>query len=220
MFVENFNVRIELMDRTLKITKLNMFLRIFLIPIIVGIIVGILTKLGQGILPGHWNSLANLGSVWLIPSFFVASFSYSKRIAILYGILALLGMVLGYYGYAIVITNVAHSIYFISVWIVCAFIGGTIFGIAGFLWKDTTNPLHKFGSALISGVFVTDGLHILLNFEDYSHMLPVGYTEVIVGIILILVLERSNANRISSFLMMVPITILGLIGYKLLSLFT
>ncbi|MDA1679541.1 DUF6518 family protein [Bacillus cereus group sp. TH152-1LC] len=208
------------MDRTLKITKLNMFLRICLIPIIVGIIVGILTKLGQGILPGHWNSLANLGSVWLVPSFFVASFSYSKRTAILSGILALLGMVLGYYGYAIVITNVAHSIYFISVWIVCAFIGGTIFGIAGFLWKDATNPLHKFGSALISGVFVTDGLHILLNYEDYSHMLPVGYTEVIVGIIFILVLERSNANRISSFLMMVPITILGLIGYKLLSLFT
>ncbi|WP_242250529.1 DUF6518 family protein [Bacillus cereus group sp. BfR-BA-01379] len=208
------------MDRTLKITKLNMFLRIYLIPIIVGIIVGILTKLGQGILPGHWNSLANLGSVWLVPSFFVASFSYSQRTAILSGILALLGMVLGYYGYAIVITNVAHSIYFISVWIVCAFIGGTIFGIAGFLWKDATNPLHKFGSALISGVFVTDGLHILLNFEDYSHMLPVGYTEVIVGIIFILVLERSNANRISSFLMMVPIIILGLIGYKLLSLFT
>ncbi|MDF9565021.1 DUF6518 family protein, partial [Bacillus cereus] len=45
------------MDRTLKITKLNMFLMIFLIPIIVGIIVGILTKLGQSILPGHWNSL-------------------------------------------------------------------------------------------------------------------------------------------------------------------
>ncbi|ALQ68182.1 DUF6518 family protein [Bacillus thuringiensis] len=208
------------MDRTLKITKLNMFLRIFLIPIIVGIIVGILTKLGQGILPGHWHSLANLGSVWLVPSFFVASFSYSKRTAILSGILALLGMVLGYYGYAIIFKNVSHSIYFISVWITCAFIGGTIFGIAGFLWKDTTNPLHKLGSALIGGVFVTDGLHILLNFEDYSHMLPVGYTEVIVGIILILVLERSNANRISSFLMVIPIIILGLIGYKVLSLFT
>ncbi|KXI72603.1 hypothetical protein ACS54_00330, partial [Bacillus cereus] len=201
-------------------TKLNMFVRIFILPIIVGILVGVLTKLGQGILPGHWNSLANLGSVWLVPSFFVASFSYSKRTAILSGILALLGMVLGYYGYAIIFKNVSHSIYFISVWITCAFIGGTIFGIAGFLWKDTTNPLHKLGSALIGGVFVTDGLHILLNFEDYNHMLPVGYTEVIVGIILILVLERSNANRISSFLMMVPITILGLIGYKLLSLFT
>ncbi|MGG0278984.1 DUF6518 family protein [Bacillus pacificus] len=208
------------MDRTLEITKLNMFVRIFILPIIVGILVGILTKLGQGILPGHWNSLANLGSVWLVPSFFVASFSYSKRTAILSGILALLGMVLGYYGYVIIFKNVSHSIYFISVWITCAFIGGTIFGIAGFLWKDTTNPLHKLGSALIGGVFVTDGLHILLNFEDYNHMLPVGYTEVIVGIILILVLERSNANRISSFLMMVPITILGLIGYKLLSLFT
>ncbi|MGG2933166.1 DUF6518 family protein [Bacillus pacificus] len=208
------------MDRTLEITKLNMFVRIFILPIIVGILVGILTKLGQGILPGHWNSLANLGSVWLVPSFFLASFSYSKRTAILSGILALLGMVLGYYGYAIIFKNVSHSIYFISVWITCAFIGGTIFGIAGFLWKDTTNPLHKLGSALIGGVFVTDGLHILLNFEDYNHMLPVGYTEVIVGIILILVLERSNANRISSFLMMIPITILGLIGYKLLSLFT
>ena len=57
------------MDRTLEITKLNMFVRIFILPIIVGILVGILTKLGQGILPGHWNSLANLGSVWLVPSF-------------------------------------------------------------------------------------------------------------------------------------------------------
>ncbi|MDT3499224.1 DUF6518 family protein, partial [Bacillus toyonensis] len=199
------------MDKTLKIIKSNMFLRIFLIPIIVGIIFGILTKLGQGILPGNWNSLANLGSVWLVPSFFVASLSYSKRTAMLSGILALLGMVLGYYGYAIIIKNVAHSFYFISVWIVCACIGGTIFGISGFLWKDTTNPLHKFGSALISGVFVTDGLHILLNFEDYSHMLPVGYTEITVGIILILVLERSNANRISSFLVVIPIIILGLI---------
>ncbi|MGE7890137.1 DUF6518 family protein [Bacillus cereus] len=207
------------MDKTLKITKLNIILRIVLIPIVVGIVVGILTKLGQGILPGNWNSLANLGSVWLVPSFLVASLSYSKRTAILSGIFALLGMVLGYYGYATIIENVTHSIYFISVWIVCACIGGTIFGIAGFLWKDTTNPLHKFGSALLGGVFVTDGLHILFNFEDYSHMLPVGYTEVIVGIILILVLERSNANRISSFLMIVPITILGLIGYKLLSLF-
>lgn len=47
MFVENINVRIEFMDRTLKITKLNMFVRIFLLPIIVGIIVGILTKLGK-----------------------------------------------------------------------------------------------------------------------------------------------------------------------------
>lgn len=94
------------MDRTLKITKLNIFLRIVLLPIVVGIIVGILTKLGQGILPGNWHSLANLGSVWLVPSFFVASLSYSKRTAMLSGILALLGMVLGYYGYAIVIKNV------------------------------------------------------------------------------------------------------------------
>ena len=56
------------MDRTLKITKLNIFLRIVLLPIVVGIIVGILTKLGQGILR-NWHSLANLGSVWLVPSF-------------------------------------------------------------------------------------------------------------------------------------------------------
>lgn len=123
------------MDRTLEITKLNMFVRIFILPIIVGILVGILTKLGQGILPGNWHSLANLGSVWLVPSFFVASFSYSKRTAMLSGILALLGMVLGYYGYAIVIKNVAHSIYFISVWIVCACIGGTIFELQVFYGK-------------------------------------------------------------------------------------
>ncbi|MFD6509947.1 DUF6518 family protein [Bacillus sp. NPDC060175] len=208
------------MKEKLNITKGNTFLSFFLIPIIVGITFGILTVWGQRILPGHWNSLANLGSVWLVPAFFVGSFSLSKRIAMISSTVSLFGMVLGYYGYAIIIQNVAHSIYFISAWTVCSVVGGVIFGIAGFLWRDTVNPYHKFGSALISGVFITDGLHMMLNFTDYSHMLSVAYTEIIVGIVFIIILERSYENRRSSFLTVVPITILGLIGYGILSKFT
>ncbi|WP_258000490.1 DUF6518 family protein [Bacillus sp. Marseille-P3661] len=46
------------------------FLHRLLLSVIIGILVGILTVLGQGILPGSWNSLANSGTVWLIPAFF------------------------------------------------------------------------------------------------------------------------------------------------------
>lgn len=122
----------------------------------------------------------------------MVSFSYFKCIVIFFGIFVLFGMVLGYYGYVIVIKNIVYFIYFIFVWIVCVCIGGIIFGIVGFLWKDIINLFYKFGSLFISGVFVIDGFYIFLNFEDYSYMLFVGYIEVIVGIILIFVLECFN----------------------------
>ncbi|TYR80500.1 hypothetical protein FZC66_08975 [Priestia megaterium] len=190
-----------------------------LLSAIVGLIVGILTVLGQGVLPGNWNSLANSGTVWLLPAFFMGALSSTKGKSAISAIITLLGMVTGYYAYAMLIQNVSHSLYYILVWTVAAVIGGSIFGIAGYLWGKDRGPLHKYGSALIGGVFITEGLHLFLNLSDYIHMWHTGVVQIIVGVSLVLALERSNKERIASLLALIPIIVLGVIGYAILSLF-
>ncbi|WP_376768438.1 DUF6518 family protein [Paenibacillus planticolens] len=181
-----------------------------------GIIVGILTVLGQRVLPGNWNSLANSGTVWLIPAFFVGALGSTKTRSAIASILSLIGMVAGYYGYSMMIHGVAHSLYFIMVWLGAAMIGGILFGIAGYLWSRDIGSKHKYGSALIGGVFITEGLHLFIHIDAYRHMLAVGVTQIIVGFVLVLVLERSTKERTASFLVMLPVIILGLIGYQIL----
>ncbi|WP_240040977.1 DUF6518 family protein [Paenibacillus ginsengarvi] len=182
----------------------------------VGIVVGILTVLGQEVLPGNWGSLANSGTAWLIPAFFVGGLGPSKLKAAVASILTLCGMVTGYYGYAMTIQDVAHSVFYILVWAGAAILGGLIFGIAGFLWGQDQGSKHKYGSALIGGVFITEGLDLYLHIDDYGHMLPVGAVKITVGFILLLVLERSNKERVASLLALIPVIVLGLIGYQIL----
>ncbi|HWL12931.1 MAG TPA: DUF6518 family protein [Ureibacillus sp.] len=182
----------------------------------VGIIVGVLTVLGQGVLPGNWGTIANSGSVWLIPAFLVGGLGASKLKSAAASILALCGMVIGYYGYSMIIQDVPHSIFYILVWTGAAILGGLIFGIAGYLWGQEQGSKHKYGSALIGGVFITEGLDIYLHMDDYAHMLPVGAVKIFVGLILLLVLERTNRERVASLLALIPVILLGLIGYQLL----
>ncbi|NBC72721.1 DUF6518 family protein [Paenibacillus sacheonensis] len=182
----------------------------------VGIIVGVLTVLGQGVLPGNWGSLANSGTVWLIPAFFVGGWGPSKLKSAVASTLSLCGMIIGYYGYAMMIQDIAHSIFYILVWTGAAILGGLIFGMAGYLWGQDQGRKHKYGSALIGGVFITEGLDLYLHIDDYGHMLPVGAVKIIFGLILLVVLERSNKERVSSLLALVPVIVLGLIGYQIL----
>lgn len=194
--------------------------RSILISIIIGTIVGVTTVLGQGVLPADWNWLSNSGTVWLIPVFFVAALASTKVKAVALGIITLFSTVLGYYGYSMLVQNVPHSMFYILVWVVAAIVGGIIFGVSGFLWSMDRTWKHRFGSALIGGVFITEGLFILLHWQDYSHMLSSGIFKIIIGFILVIVLERSNKERISSLLAMLPIIFLGGVGYEILLFIT
>jgi hypothetical protein len=207
------------MEQVLIIIKKIKYRENILFSLILGIAIGVITVLGQGVLPGNWNSIANSGAVWLLPTFFIGSLNSKKLKASLSGILALLGMVIGYYGYAMIVQQVAHSFYFILVWSVCGIIGGIIFGIAGFLWSRR-GPLHTLGSALIGGVFITEGLNILIHRNDYRHMITVGYVEIIFGILLVLILGRSIKERLLALSWLLLIVILGIIGYQVLRFFT
>lgn len=189
------------------------------ISVVVGIIVGVITILGQKVLPAEWNWIANSGSVWLIPPFFVAALAKTKRQSVVVGIINLLSILLGYYGYAILIRGNYESLYYLLLWIIVGLISGTIFGIAGFLWNKDNTWKHKFGSALIGGVFISEGIFIVSHWNDYSHMIASGFIKIAIGIILILILERSKKDRVSSMLMTIPVILLGSIGYLILNLF-
>ncbi|SDX34421.1 hypothetical protein SAMN05444487_114101 [Marininema mesophilum] len=180
----------------------------------IGIIIGILTILGQGVLPEYWDSLANSGSVWLLPAFFTGSLGSSNLKSIISSILTLLGMVVGYYGYGMLIKHVPYSTAFISLWTVMALIGGAIIGLAGFYWRNDGHPMHKFGSSLIGGVFISEGLTTFIHFNDYSHMMNVGIVQIIFGLVLIYWLEKRD--RISCYKALMPILILGITIYELL----
>ncbi len=187
---------------------------------VIGLAIGVLTVLGQGVLPGSWNWLANQGTVWLIPAFFAGALGSKKFQSAMLGIISLIGMVTGYYLYAMLIQNVPHSIYFILVWTGAAVVGGFIFGIAGFLWGKDHSSKHKFGSALIGGIFIAEGADKFIHIESYRHILDVATVQIIVGFTLVLLLERTAKNRIASLYMLIPVVILCLIGYQSLHLIT
>lgn len=196
------------------------FLLRVILSVIIGIFIGILTVLGQGILPGSWNYLANSGTVWLLPSFFIGALGSTKIRAVRLSILSIFGMVAGYYGYSMLVQDVSHSIYYILVWFGTAVVGGIIFGLGGFLWKRENGFKHRFGSSLIGGVFITQGLDIFIHINDYRHMLDVGIVQIVIGLLLLLFLERTNKERISSLFWLLPVVILGIVGYQLLHLLT
>ncbi len=187
---------------------------------VIGLTIGILTVFGQQVLPGQWNSLANSVSVWLTPAFFAAAPGSSKTRAAMAGIFALLGMVAGYYVYAMFVQGVAHSAYYMLVWSGAAVAGGIVFGIAGCLWKNGGGRSRACGSAIIGGAFVAEGLHLFMNFADYSHMTDVGTAQVAIGFVLALGLERSLKARGAALIAMLPVVSLGLIGYQILDSLT
>lgn len=189
----------------------------FLLSILVGGAFGILTVFGQAFLPGKLNSVANLGTVWLCVAFFFSSFANKKVHSAICAIITLLSTVFGYYLFQSRWSNYEFEIgHDITVWSCCAVVGGTIFGIAGNLWFHKNDPLHKLGLATLSSAFLADGLSMMLYYHKFRSMLTVSLMEIIFGCVLILIFERNPKLRMKTYACVVPIVILGIIGYGIL----
>ncbi|WP_241395612.1 DUF6518 family protein [Clostridium beijerinckii] len=196
--------------------KINIYLH-YLLSLLLGTIIGILTIFGQGQLKGNWNSLANLGTVWLVPAFFISSIANKKRSSITSCSLCLIGEVMGYYYFHSLLNKYNFSVdYFTLIWLGCAIAGGIIFGLAGYLWYHKDEKFHELGSALLSGVFLTDGLNMFIHIDDYRHMITVAIAEIVFGLLLIIILEKNMHERLRCCIFLIPVTILGLIGYTIL----
>lgn len=200
------------------IVFLNQKLYVYLcLSLCTGLGIGILTVFGQTYLPGNFNSIANLGPVWLLPAFFISSTGDKMVKSMLAAFLSLVGMVFGYYIFVAILHQHALAFdFFMLIWTACAVIGGIVIGIAGYLWRHKTHRFHHAGGALLSGAFLVDGINMLIHFNDYTHMIPVPIAEILFGFVLILLLEKNKKDRLKTCKYILPIVAIGLAGYALL----
>ncbi len=182
--------------------------------LVCGLLIGALTVGGQGILPGSWGQLANSGAIWVIPAFFLGALLPTDKSAALAGIAMLVGEVCGFYATQAVV-GIALSLSYILYWLVIALIAGPVFGVAGRWWHTTRLPREKHVSrgvialALFSGVFVAEGLYMLLIVQY-----PVeGWAGIIIGGVLALVLGHSMRERIFALLFLPLATLFFAAGY-------
>lgn len=130
-----------------------------------GVGLGVLTNLGQGVLPGAWNQLANSGAVWVLVAFCAGALlsRWGTAVSLVGGLCAECGLVLGYYGYAEVGRGGMGDWTWPLVWLVLAVLVGPLFGAAGAWWRTGGRAWRRVaGLAVLAGVFGEEGLHYAL----------------------------------------------------------
>jgi Family of unknown function (DUF6518) len=160
----------------------------------VGVLTGLATFIGQGVLPGQWNTLVNSGAIWLIPVFFVGSRTRWLAWAAVTGAGTLVATVVGYYGSA-ALMGAPISVRAVAFWIAVAFAAGPLYGVAGRWWRSDRRAHRVFGVALLGGVLVAEGLYIVLVLHYYWS----GWTMVAAGVIAALLLARRD-DRLQTLL--------------------
>ncbi|MFE8912250.1 DUF6518 family protein [Streptomyces globisporus] len=135
-----------------------------------GLVGGILTNLAQGWLPGAWNNVANSGAVWTMFAFAAgASLAHrtdGHRLPAAAGVLAEIGLVVGYYGYAEFGRDGVGSLTFPLLWLAMACVAGPLFGVVGAWSRRGTRPwLRYVALGALGGLFGSEGLHYWLGLE-------------------------------------------------------
>jgi hypothetical protein len=155
-----------------------------------GILTGLATLIGQGILPGQWNTLVNSGAVWLVPVFFVGSRMPSRAWAATAGAVTLLVTVATYYASA-AFTGAPISPRAVALWAVVALVAGPLYGLAGRWWHDDRRAFRVSGVALLGGVLVAEGLYIVLVLRYHWS----GWAMVLAGVLAAILLAK-RADRL------------------------
>lgn len=178
-----------------------------------GLVLGVLTNLGQGVLPGAFNSAANSGAIWVVAAFVAGALCTRPIIA---GTLTQVGAVVGYYLYAEFGRDGMGDLHAPSVWLALAFIAGPIFGTAGAWWRRGATWRHWVAAGVLGAVFGEEGLWhlIVLNYLD------TGITSCVIGLVLPLALGRTWADRFRGLGVMVVLSFAALGCVKLISLIT
>ncbi|AOS64956.1 hypothetical protein TL08_20825 [Actinoalloteichus hymeniacidonis] len=175
-----------------------------------GLAVGVGTFFGQGSLPALLSqALANSGASWsvatfLLVAFLVAAGPWSSAIA---GILAMVGMVLGYYGTATIVLGTSGGRWMI-IWLLVALVAGPVFGLAGYWWRVRRPGFEIAGIALLGGVYLEEAGRILLSGpQDYPFQGP-GWLALVIGVGIPLLLGRSWRNRGIALVAALPVALL------------
>ena len=126
-----------------------------------GLLIGVLTQIGQGVLPGSFNQLANSGAMWVIVAFVVGRFAATPVAAGGIGFLALVGELVGYYVAAYLELGYPPAWSLVLLWLMVACVGGPLVGWAGWCAVDGRPWQRVVGNGLIGGVFIGEGLYLL-----------------------------------------------------------
>ncbi|MGW1433229.1 DUF6518 family protein [Streptomyces sp. NPDC002431] len=181
-----------------------------------GILLGVLTNLLQGWLPGAWNQIVNSGGVWSVAAFVAGALVARKAglsTAVVAGLLAESGLVVGYYGYAEVGRDGMGSLFAPLVWLGMAFVAGPLFGAAGFGWRGSS-PRHRvIGLAALAGVFGTEAIH----YAWVLHYAPQAWACLAILVLVPLLMGRTHRERALALLTAVPFSLLAyLVFYELI----
>src|SRR5262245_37438143 len=101
--------------------------------VLIGVAVGALTSIGQTYLSGPPQAFVNSASAWLVAPFAVGAWMSTRKSAAAAGLVACVLQLVGYEltSHA---RGIAESHALIVFWLVCALVGGPVFGLAGRLW--------------------------------------------------------------------------------------
>jgi uncharacterized protein DUF6518 len=127
----------------------------------------------------------------------------------------LVGAVIGYYAAVpIVVDGASANMRSVAIWAGTALVGGPVFGIAGRWWRREPFPKRVVALGLLSGVFVAEGL---TDVRYIPTVRTAGWVLLVVGLMIPLVLGRSQRERVFGFAAMVPVALVTFGVYQVIN---
>jgi Family of unknown function (DUF6518) len=181
--------------------------------LIIGAGIGCLTSFGQGWFDIALNAFVNSVSMWLVLPFFAGALMKSKRGAGLTGFLACGSQLVGYYLTAH-IRGLPAGGNIVVFWLVCAVLGGTVFGVAGNLWRNSPSRFRGLGATVLTASFLGEGLW------SYAHELRY-YSDallwIVIGVGLAVVLSRDRLRDLGWLALTLPAALVGEVALTIIS---
>lgn len=127
-----------------------------------GVGAGVLTAQLQGVLSADWNTIANSGAVWTVVTFaLTALLARTQTVAMAAGMLALVGEVIGYYGWAAAVRHVPVTHAEELLWTMAALWIGPLVGLAAFHVRWGSARQRIVAAAAMAGVVAGEGLYLI-----------------------------------------------------------
>lgn len=127
------------------------------VAVVLGLAWGAATSGLQTVLTSPFSGLANAVAPWLMAPFVVGTLSRDVRPAAALGLLTCVLQVVGYY-VASDLRGFAVGSFYVLVWSAAAFVGGPVFGVAGWLLRRGDGRLKELPAALVGGVWLAEGI--------------------------------------------------------------
>jgi Family of unknown function (DUF6518) len=174
----------------------------------IGAAIGVATSFAQARLPMPWAALANSASPWLAGGFAAGALQSRRGTAVAAGLSACVLEVLGYYVISMARGFPASHAYVVF-WIVCALVGGPLFGLAGWTWRRETGRPRVIGAAFLPGTFIAEAIG--------AYLLRLHYTAdavlyLVIGTIL-LVVTAWPVRRLDLLAWTGAVTVAGVLAF-------